>query len=119
MTDNNATLTDIDETSGTTSFNEAFSPRVQSADGNDAFMDFEISFYDSATNVQKYLSFAATSSDVDGNGASLKEYVGFQNLSSYTIESTTDLVIGSAGIYTTYTPDNFNGVSSADPDFTD
>lgn len=119
MTDNNATLTDIDQTSGTTSFNEAFSPRVQSADGNDAFMDFEISFYDSATNVQKYLSFAATSSDVDGNGASLKEYVGFQNLSSYTIESTTDLVIGSAGIYTTYTPDNFNGVSSADPDFTD
>ncbi|MAO77698.1 MAG: hypothetical protein CL665_07595 [Balneola sp.] len=119
ITDNNATLTDIDQTSGTTAFNEAFSPRVQSADGNDAFMDFEISFYDSATNVQKYLSFAATSSDVDGNGASLKEYVGFQNLSSYTIESTTDLVIGSEGIYATYTPDNFNGVSSVDADFTD
>lgn len=119
ITDNNATLTDIDETSGTTSFNEAFSPRIQSADGNDAFMDFEISFYDSVTNVQKYLSFAATSSDVDGNDGSLKEYVGFQNLSSYTIESTTDLVIGSAGIYATYTPDNFNGVTSSDSDFTD
>ncbi|MEQ9091719.1 MAG: SwmB domain-containing protein [Balneola sp.] len=119
ITDNNATITDIDQTSGTTAFNEAFSPRIQSANGQDAFMDFEISFYDSVTNVEKYLSFAATSSDVDGTGGSLKEYVGFQNLSSYTIESTTDLVIGSAGIYATYTPDNFNGVTSTDPDFSD
>ncbi len=119
ITDNNATLTNIDETSGTTAFDNALSPRVESADGQDAFMDFEISFYDSVTNAAKYLSFAATSSDVDGNGGSLREYVGYQNLSSYTVENTTDLIVGSQGIYSTYTPDNTNGVTSSDPDFTD
>ncbi len=119
ITDNNATLTNIDETSGTTAFDNALSPRIQSADGNDAFMDFEISFFDSVTNAAKYLSFAATSSDVDGDNNNLREFVGYQNLSSYTVENTTDLVVGSQGIYSTYTPDNTNGVTSSDPDFTD
>lgn len=119
VTINNATLTEIDETSGTTEFDNSLSPRLQSSNGQNAFMDFEISFFDSVTNNSKFLSFAATSKDVDGNGNNLKEYVGFQNLSSYTVESTTDLIIGSSGIYSTYTPDNFNGVVSTDSDFSD
>lgn len=119
ITVNNLTLTNFDESSGTTAFNNSWQPRIESSNGADGFMDFEISFFDSVTNQPEYLSLAATVSDVDGNNNNLKDFVGFQNLSSFTIENTTNLVVGNSGIYNTFTSGDFVGVPSTDPDATD
>ena len=106
VTINNATIKNIDD-GATSGLPNEFSPFIENTSGGDGYIDFEISFYDSASNLSRYLSFAATTSDVDGTG-DLKDFVGYQNLNSFVIENTTELVVDAEGLYTTFTSSNFS-----------
>lgn len=117
---NNATLLNIDDDNnpGVANAHE-FSPYIENpSGGGDAFMDFEISFFDANTDLTKYLSFSATTSDVDGTG-DLRDFVGYQNLNSYVVENSTELIPGSEGIYSTFISNNFVNTAPGQPNFTD
>jgi uncharacterized repeat protein (TIGR01451 family)/uncharacterized repeat protein (TIGR02059 family) len=79
-----------------------FQPEIGVVDDNlpEGYIDFEIRFLQANTQNPKYLTYAATAIDIDGNN--LKEFVGFQRLTTFTVEQTTNLVVGSEGIYTTF-----------------
>lgn len=66
----------------------------------EGYIDFEIRFLQANTQNPKYLTYAASAIDIDGNN--LKEFVGFQRLTSFTVEQATNLIVGSEGIYTTF-----------------
>mgnify|MGYP003634062138 CR=1 FL=1 len=117
VTINNATIKNIDD--GVTSgLPNEFSPFIENTTGGNGYLDFEISFYDSASNLSRYLSFAATTSDVDGTG-DLKDFVGYQNLNSFIVENTTELVVGTEGLYTTFTSNDFSDTSPNQNDYSE
>ncbi|MCR9132811.1 MAG: DUF2341 domain-containing protein [bacterium] len=66
----------------------------------EGYIDFEIRFLQANTQNPKYLTYAASAIDIDGNN--LKEFVGFQRLTTFTVEQATNLIVGSEGIYTTF-----------------
>ena len=117
LTNNNAILKNIDD-DATSGLPNDFSPFIENATGADAYIDFEISFFDSVNNLSRFLSFSATTSDVDGTG-NLRDFVGYQNLSSFVVESTTNLIAGSEGIYSTFVSSDFNNTYPGQPDYTD
>lgn len=102
----NADLKDIDD-EGTSGLPNDFSPFIENQSGDDGYIDFEIRFYDNSTDFSRYLSFTATTSDVDGTG-NLRDFVGYENLTSFTVENTTELVTGAENIYTTFVSNNYN-----------
>lgn len=118
LTINNVTLLNIDDDfqTGVSSPLE-FSPYVQNSNGGSGYVDFNISFYDSTSGLSRYLNFSATTSDVDGTG-DLRDFVGYQNLNSFVVENTTNLIPGSEGIYTTFISGNFQNTVPGNADFT-
>lgn len=83
-------------------FDKAFQPQVSMNNGttpsgyNKWYMEFEISFVKKGTNIPTPVETVnVTALDVDGNGKSLSEYVTFYNLSSYVLESATEIVASS------------------------
>lgn len=102
ITSNNASLFNFDQSSTGTSQN--FQPQVEAVDKtlSEAYMDFEIEFFDATTGNPKFLTFAATAVDVDGDNVDTREFAGFQRLTSFTVEGSTNLVVSNSGIYTTF-----------------
>lgn len=98
----NATLANIDQSASGTAQN--FQPQIGVVDENagEGFFDFEVTFIDSITSNPRYLTYTATAVDVDGDNNSTREFVGFQRLNSFTVENSTNLAVGSSGIYTTF-----------------
>ncbi len=100
VTINNAVLNIFDATAAGAINN--FQPEIgvaNTGDG-DGYIDFEFSFYHANTQTPKYTNFAASGIDIDGT--TLREFVGFQQLTSYTVENNTNLILDSFGIYTTF-----------------
>jgi hypothetical protein len=92
--DGNASLYAIDANNGGSS--RAWQPVINGSSGNGGCwgMTFTISFYDAATNAPLTLSnFAASGIDIDGNGGTLREYNEPYGLSSYAVESPSNLSI--------------------------
>ncbi len=79
-----------------------FQPEIGVLDENlpIGYIDFEIRFLQANTQNPQYLTFAASGIDIDGNG--LREFVGFQQLTSFTVEQATNLIVDNLGIYTTF-----------------
>ncbi|MFA5667606.1 MAG: DUF2341 domain-containing protein [Balneolaceae bacterium] len=105
VTMNNVQMIDIDD-DYTINLPNDFSPYITNNNSGDGYVDFEISFFDSTTDQSRYLTFAATSSDVDGTG-NLKDYVGYQTLQSFVVENSTMLIIGAEALYTTFISSDF------------
>lgn len=91
------TIANIDMTS--TGHDKAFQPQVAYDGGNAPrytswWMDFDIRFVVEGTNTSVAVSkFDVTALDVDGDGRSLRESVGFYNASSYLTENNTQLSV--------------------------
>lgn len=119
ITSNNASLVNFDQTSTGTSQN--FQPQISAVDKtlSEAYMDFEIEFFDASTGNPKFLTFAATAVDVDGDNVDTREFAGFQRLTSFTVEGSTNLVVSNSGIYTTFesaTSQVVDGIDVTDTD---
>jgi hypothetical protein len=91
------TVANIDMTS--TGHDKAFQPQV-AYNGGDAprntswWMDFDVRFVVEGTNTAVTVSkFDVTALDVDGDGRSLREMVGFYNANTYMVENNTQLSI--------------------------
>ena len=119
LTINNVVLNNLDApgTQSGVGSDDEFAPYVNNNNAGDGYVDFQISFFDSANGFSKYLTFSATSGDVDGTG-DLRDYVGFQNLNSFVVENTTKLIPGSQGIYATFISSDFNNTVPGNADFT-
>jgi len=119
LTNNNASLFNFDQVSTGTSQN--FQPQISAVDKtlDEAYMDFEIEFFDSLSGNPKFLTFTATAVDVDGDNVDTREFTGFQRLTSFTVEDATNLIVSSSGIYTTFesaTSQVVNGIDVNDTD---
>lgn len=103
LTVNNAILVNFDQTASG-GLTENFQPQIEADDKNldEGYIDFEVRFYDSVTDNPRYLTFSASAVDVDGDPNGAREFAGFQRLTSFTIESSTNLIQGSEGIFTTF-----------------
>lgn len=102
VTNNNAILVNIDQTDSGVGTN--FQPQIEANDKSqpDGFFDFEVRFVDATTGNPRFLTFTASGVDVDGDPDGAREFVGFQRLTSFTVETATDLIVGSEGIFTTF-----------------
>lgn len=118
LTVNNAILTNFDQNSS--GVNGNFQPQVEASDKtlDNAYIDFEISFYDDITNNPRYLTFATSAVDVDGDNSSTREFVGFQRLTSFTVESSTNLAAGSEGLFSTFESATTLQINGIDPNDT-
>lgn len=116
ITVNNASLVAIDQS--TSGLNENFQPQIEAVDKNldQGYIDFEVRFYDAISSNPRYLTMTASAVDVDGDNNSTREFVGFQRLTSFTVESTTNLILNSEGIFTTFesTVTQVNGIDPND-----
>lgn len=94
---NNVRVANIDMTN--TGYDKAFQPQVSYNNGDAPrntswWMDFDVRFVVEGTNTAVAVSkFDVTALDVDGDGRSLRESVGFYNASSYLVENNTQLSI--------------------------
>lgn len=120
LTVNNAILVNFDQTASG-GLTENFQPQIEADDKNldEGYIDFEISFYDSVTNNPRYLTFSASAVDVDGDPNGAREFAGFQRLTSFTIETNTNLIQNSEGIFTTFESAQAVVVPGIDPADTD
>lgn len=109
---NNAVLNAFDAT--VTGAINNFQPEIRVVDDtqDNGYIDFEIRFLEANTQNPKFLNFAASAIDVDGNG--LKEFVGFQRLTSFTVEQSTNLIIDNFGIYTTFEASGTSEINGID-----
>ncbi|MBL7742849.1 MAG: T9SS type A sorting domain-containing protein [Chitinophagaceae bacterium] len=112
-----------------TGFSKAFQPEISYNNGSVSsasnwWMEFEISFVNKNTTTPATIStFKATALDIDGDNNRLREWVSFNNLSSYTMESNSPLTVTSlmqtiSGILqpvTTFTgvTNQYNGIDTA------
>ncbi|SMO96197.1 DUF2341 domain-containing protein [Gracilimonas mengyeensis] len=117
ITINNAQLLNVDD-ANLSQLPEEFSPSIENIGGDDGYVDFKISFFDNSTNLPRYMSFAATGSDIDGTG-SLKDLIGFQNLSSFTVEEATNLINDYANAFVTFESNNFQDTQPTYSNYTD
>lgn len=119
VTNLNANLVNFDQSTSGTSQN--FQPQIEAVDKNaaEAYIDFEVRFLDSLSGNPRFLTFTATAVDVDGDNNDTREFVGFQRLTSFTVEDATSLVVGSSGIYTTFESATSQVVNGIDPTDTD
>jgi|GEM_PF-639447 len=120
LTVNNAILVNFDQTASG-GLSENFQPQIEADNKtlSEGYIDFEISFYDSVTGNPRYLTFAASAVDVDGDPNGAREFAGFQRLTSFTVETTTDLIQNSEGIFTTFESAQPIVVNGIDPNNTD
>lgn len=95
-----------------------FAPYINNNNTGDGYVDFKISFFDSTSGLEKYLTFSATAADVDGTG-DLRDYIGYENLSSFVVENTTNLIPGTSDLYATFISSDFNNTLPGNADFTD
>ena len=119
LTVNNASLVAIDQNAS--GLNENFQPQIEATDKDldEGYIDFEIRFYDAVSSNPRYLTMTASAVDVDGDNVDTREFVGFQRLTSFTVESNTNLVIGSEGIFTTFESATSQVVNGIDPNDTE
>lgn len=115
LTINNAILVAIDQNASGLDTN--FQPQVEASDKNQqqGYIDFEIRFKDAINGNPRYLTVAASGVDVDGDNQDTREFVGFQKLTSFTVENTTNLSVGSQGIFTTFESATSDVVDGIDP----
>ncbi len=120
ITVNNAILVNFDQIASG-GVDGWFQPQIEADNKNldEGYIDFEISFYDSATGNPRYLTFAASAVDVDGDPNGAREFAGFQRLTSFTIETNTDLIQDTEGIFTTFESAQPVVVNGIDPQNTD
>ncbi|MFT3936802.1 MAG: T9SS type A sorting domain-containing protein [Chitinophagaceae bacterium] len=98
----------------TTGFEKSFQPQVTYGSNNtspagntDWWMEFQISFVQTATNTATNVTkFDVTGLDIDGNGDKISEYQSYYGLQTYTLESNTALAASNiketvAGLLTT------------------
>ncbi len=99
-----------------------FQPRVEAVNKSleQGYIDFEVRFYQADNGNRAFLSFTSSGVDVDGDGGSdgTREFVGFQRLTTFTIEETTNLATSSSGIFTTFEAP-YGGINGIDPTQTD
>ena len=115
-----ARLINFDQsTSGTQSnFQPQIAPNV-SGIGSEGFIDFEFRFFQSGSGIlQNFIDFAASAVDVDGNTANTREFIGFQNLESFTVETTNALTSGFSDVYFTFESTTDDVVPGIDPSAT-
>ncbi len=119
ITINNAILVNFDQIASG-GVDDWFQPQIEADDKNldQGYIDFEISFYDSATGNPRYLTFAASAVDVDGDPNGAREFAGFQRLTSFTVETNTDLIQNTEGIFTTFESAQPIVVNGIDPNDT-
>lgn len=120
LTVNNAILVNFDQIASG-GVDGWFQPQIEADDKSldEGYIDFEISFYDVATDNPRYLTFSASAVDVDGDPNGAREFAGFQRLTSFTIETNTDLIQNTEGIFTTFEsaqPVVVPGIDPADTD---
>lgn len=120
VTINNLTILQLDApaTQSGVGSDDEFAPYLNNAGGGSGYVDFRISFFDTQTGLEKYLTFSATAADVDGTG-DLKDYIGYENLNSFIVENTSNLIAGTEVFYSTFISSDFNNVVPGDPNFTD
>lgn len=104
-------------TSGTSqNFQPQIAPNVVNVEG---YIDFEITFFQTGSGIlQNFIDFAASAVDVDGNNVNTREYIGFQNLESFTVEATNALTSGVRDIYFTFESTDETVVPGIDPSAT-
>ncbi len=119
LTVNNASLVAIDQNASGLDTN--FQPQIEAVDKTlpEGFIDFEVRFKDAISGNPRYLTMTASGVDVDGDNQDTREFVGFQRLTSFTVESTTNLSVGSEGIFTTFESATSAVVNGIDPNDTD
>lgn len=119
LTNNNASLFNFDQASTGTAQN--FQPQISAVDKtlDEAYMDFEVEFFDSVSGNPKFLTFTATAVDVDGDNVDTREFAGFQRLTSFTVEDATSLIVSNSGIYTTFESATSQVVDGIDVNDTD
>ncbi|MEO1021087.1 MAG: SdrD B-like domain-containing protein [Bacteroidota bacterium] len=104
VANNNARLVNLDQTTTGTAPN--FQPQIASNStgiGTIAYIDFEFTFFQAGSSIlQSFIDFTTSGVDVDGNNGDLREYVGFQNLESFTVEATNNLTTDFQDIYFTF-----------------
>ena len=94
---NNVRVSSIDMTS--TGYGNAFQPQISYNRGDAPrnttwWMDFDIVFVNKGTNTPVAVKkFDVTALDIDGDGSSLRELVGFYNATSYTVENNSQLTV--------------------------
>lgn len=96
---NGATLATIDNNAapaaGQPDLRAFFNPELGGTNARSA--DFQISFVVAGTNTPLAFDFAATAIDVDGNGASIREYAEFQtNWVEYLLNNPTNLSVNAS-----------------------
>lgn len=119
LTINNVTLLQLDApgTQSGVGSDDEFAPYINNHNEGSGYVDFNIAFFDSATGLEKYLTFSATAADVDGTG-DLRDYIGYQNLNSFVVENSTSLLPGTESVYTTFISSNYSNVVPGDANFT-
>jgi len=71
-----------------------FQPEVNSTSSSGSFVDFSMKFYLTGTTTQVALeNFYVTGVDVDGSSATVSEFIELENISSYSIDATSDLTV--------------------------
>ncbi|GAB5409217.1 MAG: hypothetical protein BalsKO_15820 [Balneolaceae bacterium] len=104
-------------TSGTSqNFQPQVAPNIVGVEG---YIDFEITFFQTGSGIlQNFIDFAASAVDVDGNNVNTREYIGFQNLESFTVEATNALTSGVRDIFFTFESTDETVVPGIDPSAT-
>lgn len=122
LTLNNIILHDIDNAPSYTGIDDELSPFIENNSESDGYIDFRISFFDASTDQPKYMSFAATTADIDGTssgGGDLKDFVGYESLTSFTWEQNTQLIQGASGSFLTFESANFQDTQPTYSNYTD
>lgn len=92
---NGGALSTIDRDTGLVNY---FQPELQTSASGTGAADIQISFVQSGTSAAVNLDIAASSIDVDGNNANLREYVEYEDTSSgHVLNSTTRLDRNASG----------------------
>ncbi|MBL7967466.1 MAG: DUF11 domain-containing protein, partial [Prolixibacteraceae bacterium] len=109
---NNARIRDgyFDDDSGNGDA-KRFQPRIYTLSSAGGYVLFELEFYELITNSNVYISdYFLTGVDVDGNNSSEREFYEIGGYSSYLVDASTQLIIGTSPVNSSLT--RFTGIST-------
>ncbi len=110
----NATVNSINNT-----LTDPFQPSIRRTSSSNAYVDFSIEFVQSGTGTSiTYDEIPVSGIDIDGTGSgTLRDYIGFADFLSYTIEQFgSELTQSSSGDYTIFTANNATNVTGGQVD---
>jgi len=92
---NGASLNNIDNDGLLTN---NLNPEIVPNPAGGGYVRFRVRYFDAATGAPQPISFSVTQIDVDGDSATLREFVEFEdNFAQFTVDQSTELVIDASG----------------------